>query len=169
MPAPGFIAKAGLTAGRIAVKPFDVPMDMTVASRKVGNALNSTVAATNAAVGTAYMGLEPKGPAKLLGKVFERVNNATQTSEAKADRNTKVVWVPLSEGSSKIGDAIAGPLATHYLKKVGAPDPTNPQMIHELLRSKGYPVPQAAPEGAAPQGAAPAAAPAEAPAPAPQG
>ena len=144
---PGAVPKVGLTLSRLIHKPFDIPMELTTSSYAVGKAGNDTVQALVGTVGQAYVGLQPRGPAKWLVPVFAKTLQATQHSQQIADRNTKVFWQPLSEGSEKVGMAISGPGAYYYAKKAGFPEPSDPKILSALIHSKGYPMPAPPQEG----------------------
>jgi len=169
---PGLIPKAALTTSRLVYYPFTIPTKLNNSALAVGGATHSMVAGVNAAMGNAYMGLEPKGPAKALAKLFVKVDESVKISAGKAERNEKVFWGPFSEGTRQVGQAVAGPGAYYYAKKAGSPDPSNPDVIRGLLEMKLFQYPPGdvlvPPPPPAEQGA-PAPAPEGAPAPAPEG
>jgi hypothetical protein len=163
---PGLIPKAALTTSRLVYKPFLIPQRLNDSATLVGigpdgkGGLTGAVKAVNAGIGNAYAALQPRGPAKWLLPLFQKIDAATDTSAAKAIRNKNVFWDPFSQGSEGIGRAIAGPGAYYYAKKAGFPDPSNPDVIKGLLNLKlfQYPVPAPPPPAEQPSGEAPPAA-----------
>lgn len=121
---PGILPKAALVGSRAIYYPFTIPQKFTDATTLVGSVGNGTVKSINATLGNAFMALQPRGPAKLLGKLFERIDAATTRSEAIAQRNKTVFWDPFSQGTETVGRAIASPGAYWYLHKAGMEQPT---------------------------------------------
>lgn len=161
MAGPGVIPKAALTTSRVVYKPFLIPQKLNDSATAVGAAGHAAFGGTMAAVGQAYVSLQPKGPAKWLVPLFAKSVQATQHSMEIADRNKKVFWDPFSAASEGMGRAIAGPGAYYYAKKAGIADPANPDVIKALLNMKLFEYPgggggqqSAPPPDAAAQGAA---------------
>lgn len=121
---PGFLPKTALVASRVAYYPFTVPQKMDDSATLVGKTLNDAVSGINTAVGSAYAALQPRGPAKWLLPLFDKINAATAHSTEIANRNKTVFWDPFSEGMEATGRAIASPGAYWYLKKAGNDAPT---------------------------------------------
>jgi hypothetical protein len=132
------MAKAGLFVGRALAYPFDIPQKMNVSATNVGQAANGAVNGINAAIATSYMKLEPKGPAKWLVPLFQKVNDATIRSDKIATRNKTVFWDPLGNGMDQVGMAVGGPFAYHYARKAGVENPT-PNDIYALLYKRQPP------------------------------
>lgn len=161
MSGPGFLSKAALTTARIAYKPAEIPTHMTVSAATVGETTHKLIGTTNAAIKESYDALQPKGPMKLLDKVFDRVDKSLGTSAGKAQRNVQVFWAPMSQGAAQVGQAVVSPLVYRYAKSAGFPDPGDPKLINDLLHTKGYPGPSA--EGPPPEAPPAAGPPAEGP------
>lgn len=157
---PGIIPKVALVTARVADKPFHVPDLMTKGALTEGAAAHIVVAQTNAAVRQGVDALQPRGPAKLLTKLFDKVDASVAKSAGKAETNTKVFWGPLSESSKAMGQTIANPGAYFYAKKAGFPEPSSLELLAQLVHSKGFPTPPPAakPEEPAPAASAPPAA-----------
>jgi hypothetical protein len=129
---PGILPKTALVGSRVVNYPFTIPKQMNESATKTGAALNGMVAGINGSIGNAYVSLEPKGPAKWLIPLFAKVDQATQRSEAIAQRNKAVFWDPFSNGMAGIGQALGGPGAYYYLKKAGVEQPTADQIAGVL-------------------------------------
>ncbi len=130
---PGFFPKAAVTASRVAYYPFSIPQKLNDSATLTGSTLNHMVGGINAAVGSAYAALQPRGPAKWLLPLFDRVNTAVAHSDQIAQRNKDVFWDPMSQGFEGIGRAIAGPGTYWYLRKSGVEQPTA-DMIKATLK-----------------------------------
>lgn len=143
MAGAGFIPKAALTASRAVYYPFTIPTKLNESALNVGNAAHSALGGVNAAVGQAYISLQPKGPAKWLVPLFVKTDAAVKHSMEIAARNENVFWKPFADGTEGIGRAIAGPGAYYYAKQAGFPEPSNPDLIKGLLNLGlfKYPVP----------------------------
>ncbi len=95
---PGLVPKGALTTSRLIYKPFAFPAKLNQTATDVGKVNHDLVRGLNATIGNAYGGLKPRGPAKWLMKIFQRVDQAVAISEAKATRNKNVFWDPFSTG-----------------------------------------------------------------------
>lgn len=122
---PGFLPKAALTTSRAVYYPFTIPQKLNDSATLVGHSLNGAVAGIAGSVGQAYVDLKPRGPAKWLVPLFTKTLDATQKSEAMAQRNKAVFWDPFSQGVEGVGRAIAGPGAYYYLHKAGVENPSS--------------------------------------------
>lgn len=148
----GIVPKVALTTARIAHKPFEVPTQLTNSALVTAGATYNFIGKSTQAARESYEALQPRGPAKLMLKLFDTADAATAKSIGRADTNTKVLWKPLSESSEQVGQAVVTPLAAFYAGKAGFPEPSNPDLIRELLHTKGYPKPAAAADpGTTPQ------------------
>jgi hypothetical protein len=132
-PSPGIIAKGGLTVSRAVYYPFTIPQKLNDSATLTGAALNGMAKGINASIGTAYVALQPKGPAKWLIPLFQKVDAATTHSDEIAARNKKVFWDPFSQGTEQVGRALASPGAYYYLKSAGYKDPGNQDVIRGIL------------------------------------
>lgn len=121
---PGILPKTALVGSRAIYYPFTIPQKLTDSSYAVGKAGAGMVEGINAAVGNAYMSLEPRGPAKWLLPLFQKIDAAAKDNARIADRNKTVFWDPVSQGAEGIGRAFAGPGAYWYLRKAGIEQPT---------------------------------------------
>lgn len=144
---PGLLPKAALTAARVAHKPAHIPEKMTNSALMTGGATHHFLAGANAAAKDAVAALDPRGPAKLLTNVFEKVDATGAASAAKAAASTQVLWKPLSVASEQLGQALVNPLAHIYAKSAGFEDPTSQDLLAALTHSKGWPVPPPPKEG----------------------
>lgn len=131
----GFLPKTAVVASRAVYYPFTVPQKLNDSATNTGAALNGMVKGINASVGNAYLELKPRGPAKWLLPIFDRVDAATDRSDQIAQRNKTVFWDPFSHGSESIGRAVAGPGAYWYLRKSGVEQPTA-ELIKGTLEQK---------------------------------
>ncbi len=136
---PGIVPKVVVTGARVANYPFTIPSQMTTSASKIAEVTHTAIPAINGAVRQAYEGLDPRGPAKWLLKLFDKVDEANTRSMGIADRNTKVFWGPFSEGMSQIGQAVGGPGAYYYAKKAGYADPA--AEIKNILSTWKFPTP----------------------------
>lgn len=130
---PGLIPKAALTTSRVIYFPFTIPLKLNESATLMGAAGHNLVGGVNKAVAESYMALQPRGPAKWLVPMFQKVNDSVVKSSAMAERNKKVFWDPFSNGVEQVGRAIASPGAYYYLAKAGAKDPGNPDLIKGIL------------------------------------
>lgn len=168
----GFLPKTAVVASRAVYYPFTIPTKLNQSATDTGKALNGMVGGINASVGNAYLELKPRGPAKWLLPIFDRVNTAVKESDRIAQRNKDAFWDPFSHGTESIGRAVAGPGAYWYLRKSGVEQPTA-ELIKGALEQSLFdfspPQPSAIPGhggagGGAPAGGAPAGDPAPDPA-----
>lgn len=141
---PGILPKTALVGSRVIYYPFTIPQKLTDSSYKMGQAGTALLGGVNAAVGSAYASLEPRGPAKWLLPLFAKVDAAAKDNERIAMRNKTVFWDPVSQGAEGIGRAFAGPGAYWYLRKAGIEQPTTDQ-IKGVLNMPLFSFPVAAP------------------------
>lgn len=120
----GFFPKTAVVASRAVYYPFTIPQQLNDSATNTGAALNGMVGGINNSIKAAYTELKPRGPAKWLLPLFDRIGAATDRSDQIAQRNKAVFWDPFSQGSESIGRAIAGPGAYWYLRKSGVEAPT---------------------------------------------
>ncbi len=139
---PGFIPKAVLTAGRVAHQPFEIPTEMTKSALTQSGVTHAAVGAINKAAADAVEQLEPRGPAKLLGRLFGKVDGALVHSAGQAQKATEVFWVPFSNGAHQVGHAVANPFSLFYAKRAGFEIPAEPDAAQALLASITDPNPE---------------------------
>ncbi len=139
---PKFVPKAVLTAGRIAHQPFEVPTEMTKSALLQGGTIHAAVGAVNKAAADAVAALEPRGPAKLLDKLFGKVDGSLVHSAGQAKKATEVFWVPFSNGAHQVGHAVSNPFALFYAKRAGFEIPEDPAALQTLLGSITDPNPE---------------------------
>ncbi|MCW2920385.1 MAG: hypothetical protein JWL76_259 [Thermoleophilia bacterium] len=142
---PKFVPKAVLTAGRLAHQPFEVPTEMTKSALVQGGAIHAAVGGINKAAADAVAALEPRGPAKLLEKLFGKVDGSLVHSAGQAKQATEVFWVPFSNGAHEIGHAVSNPFSLFYAKRAGFEIPEDPAEMQAML--KGITNPSEAPDG----------------------
>lgn len=131
----GFFPKTAVVASRAVYYPFTIPQKLNDSATLTGAALNGMVKGINDSVKVGYEALEPRGPAKWLLPLFDRVGAATERSDQIAQRNKVAFWDPFSHGSESIGRAVAGPGAYWYLRKSGVEQPTA-ELIKGTLEQK---------------------------------
>jgi hypothetical protein len=90
----------------------------------VGEINHALVGSLNEAFKTAYTDLKPRGPAKWLLPLFDKIGTAVGRSQEIATRNKTVFWDPFGNGMAQIGQAFGGPGAYWYAKKAGVAEPT---------------------------------------------
>lgn len=153
---PGILPKTALVASRAIYYPFSIPEKWTESMNNTGQALNTMAKNLNGSIGSAYMSLEPRGPAKWLAPLFGKVDQATDKSAAIGKRNYDVFWKPMSHGIAEVGSVIASPGAYWYLKKAGMEQPTH-DAIKGVLEMPffSFPTAPAAPAPEEPAGDAP--------------
>jgi hypothetical protein len=130
---PTFIPKAALTAGRVLHQPFEVPTEMTKSALLQGGVTHDALGAVNKAAADAVAQLEPRGPAKLLEKLFGKVDGALVHSAGQAQRATEVFWVPFSSGAREVGHSVSNPFALFYAKRAGFDIPAEPADMQAML------------------------------------
>ena len=121
---PGILPKTALVGSKIINYPFTIPKQLTDSADTVGKAGHQLIGGLTNAIGGAYATLEPRGPAKWLLPLFDKVGAAVSKSEAIAERNKTVFWTPFGEGMAQVGQAFGGPGAYWYAKKAGIETPT---------------------------------------------
>jgi hypothetical protein len=126
---PPVIAKVALTAGRALHQPFEVPTELSKAAFAHGEASHNLIGSVNAATAAAVETLSPRGPAKLLSRLFEKVDTSLSSSAQQAFRAQDLIWKPLSEGSIQVGHAVSNPFAHFYATKSGFTLPTDPDAL----------------------------------------
>lgn len=142
---PKFVPKAVLTAGRIAHQPFEVPTEMTKSALLQGGTIHAAVGSINKAAADAVAALEPRGPAKLLDKLFGKVDGSLVHSAGQAKKATEVFWVPFSNGAHQVGHAVSNPFSLFYAKRAGFEIPEDPAALQAMLA--GITNPSEAPDG----------------------
>lgn len=131
---PKFVPKAVLTAGRLAHQPFEVPTEMTKSALLQGGVVHSAVGAINKTAIDALKELKPRGfVGTMLEKLSGKVDGALVHSAGQAKKATEVFWVPFSNGSHQIGDAVSNPFALFYAKRAGFEIPEDPAALQQLL------------------------------------
>ena len=151
---PGILPKTALVGSKAIYYPFTIPTKLNESATLVGTVNHTLVKNLNSTLQTAYTDLQPRGPAKWLLGLFDKVGESVAKSETIAARNKAVFWDPFSQGTEGIGRAFAGPGAYWYAKKVGVAEPTA-DTIKAALNTKLFKFPTAEELGGA---AAPAAA-----------
>jgi hypothetical protein len=139
---PSFVPKAVLTTGRVLHQPFEVPTEMTKSALLQGGVIHAAVGAANKAASDAVAALEPRGPAKLLAKLFGKVDGSLVHSAGQAKLATEVFWVPFSNGAHQVGHAVANPFSMFYAKRAGFEIPEDPAATQALLASITDPDPE---------------------------
>jgi len=166
---PGILPKTALVGSRAIYYPFTIPQKLNDSATLVGEVGNGLVAGLNSTIGGAYAALQPRGPAKWLLPLFDKVGAATEKSQAVATRNKTKVWDPFSQGMEQVGRSFASPGTYWYLKKAGIDQPTQDQ-IKSTLQMKFFHFPDAGEVGGgtppAEETPVPSGGPSEAPAPA---
>ena len=153
---PPIIAKASLVTARAIDKGFAVPMSMTNGALAVAGSSHSALGAINAAAAEGYHALVPRGPAKLLEKLFAKVDQSIVGSAAQAKQATTVFWAPFSEASIKTGSAVSNPFALFYADRAGFTLPDDPAAAQALLTAVKHPDPYVRWPTAQPEEAPPA-------------
>ena len=143
---PGFGPKAALFTARVAHKPFEVPAKMTNGSLAAGGAAHHVFGKGALTLKEGFESLQPRFGAQLITKFFDKMVASTDKSVGKAQTNTEVFWKPFSIKSDELGTAVTGPGAYIYAKAAGFPEPSNPELLAQLLHTKGYPTPPPASE-----------------------
>lgn len=143
---PGILPKTALVGSRAVYYPFTIPKKLNDSATITGAALNGMVAGINSSVKSAYEQLQPRGPAKWLLPLFDKVDHATTHSSEIAQRNKTVFWDPFSEGMEQVGRAFASPGTYWYLKKAGVEQPTQDQ-IKSVLNMPFFKFPDGAEVG----------------------
>ena len=130
---PSFIAKAALTTGRALHQPFEIPTEFAASSYVIGGVTHQLVGDLNAAARSSFDALQPRGPAKLFARLFDRVDGALESSTNQAMKATNLFWKPFAEGSHQIGFAVANPFAAAYASRVGFATPEDPAEAAAML------------------------------------
>ncbi len=130
---PSFIPKVALTVGRVIHQPFEVPMEMTKGALAEAGVAHAFIGDLNKAASTAVENLQPRGPAKLLSKLFGRVDASIVQSTDQAKKATETFWVPFSNGAHQVGTAVSNPFALAYAKGAGYTLPEKPEDLQKLL------------------------------------
>jgi hypothetical protein len=135
-----FVPKAVLVAGRVAHQPFEVPEEMTKSALLQGGVTHAFVGSANKAMSDAFTALEPRGPAKLIGKLFGKIDSSVVGSAAQAQKATDIFWVPFSNGAHQVGHAVSNPFSLFYAKRAGFEIPTDAAEAQKLLAGITDPV-----------------------------
>jgi hypothetical protein len=135
-----FVPKAVLVAGRVAHQPFEVPEEMTKSALLQGGVTHAVLGEANKAASDAFTALEPRGPAKLIGKLFGKIDSSVVGSAAQAQKATDVFWVPFSNGAHQVGHAVSNPFSLFYAKRSGFEIPTDAAEAQKLLAGITDPV-----------------------------
>ncbi|MCW2974342.1 MAG: Dehydrogenase [Thermoleophilia bacterium] len=144
MPAPinpPILAKASLVTARVIDKAADTPHAMTNAALAMGSTTHSVIGATNQIFAENFARLEPKGPAKLVSRLLEKIDSSVVSSAMKGQRSAEVFWVPFSDGVTQTGAAVANPFTLIYANKAGYTLPEDATEATALLASIRHPEP----------------------------
>jgi hypothetical protein len=142
MQGPGFIPKAVLTTGRVLHQPFEVPTEMTKSALLQGGVSHALIGEANRVAAKAVEDLQPRGPAKLLSKLFGRVDQSLTQSAEQAKLATEVFWVPFSNGAHQVGHAVSNPFSMFYAKRAGFEAPADPGELQAMLAQITDPDPE---------------------------
>lgn len=134
---PGILPKAALFGSKAIYYPFTIPKKLNDSATTVGAVNHTLVKGFADTLLATQEALQPRGPAKWLFSLADRVSKSVDHSAQIAQRNKDVFWDPFSNGTEQVGRAFAGPGAYWYAKKSGIEQPTA-DAIYGALNSGGF-------------------------------